>query len=160
MIESNKPESVLPPVEKSLQVSLPVEAAFNLFTQGITTWWPLATHSVGLAEAESCHVEEHEGGRVYEIKKDGTEAPWGTVLAWEPPHRFMMSWHPGRDENTAQELEVRFETEGEGTRLELIHRGWEIFGDKAKETREGYVSGWDIVLGHYLTQMKAVSATP
>ncbi len=160
MIDANKPESVLPPVEKSIQVSLPVEAAFNLFTQGITTWWPLATKSVGQAEAESCHVEGHEGGRVYEIQKDGSEAPWGTVLAWEPPHRFMMSWHPGRDENTAQELEVRFETEGEGTRLELIHRGWEILGDKAKETREGYASGWDNVLGHYLTQMKAVAANP
>lgn len=160
MIEANKPESVLPPVEKSLQVSLPVKAAFNLFTHGLTTWWPLATHSTGQAEAESCHVEEHEGGRVYEIQKDGTEAPWGTVLAWEPPHRFMMSWHPGRDENTAQELEVRFETEGEGTRLELIHRGWEILGDEAKVTREGYVSGWDIVLGHYLTQMKVVAANP
>ena len=97
---------------------------------------------------------------MYEIQKDGTEAPWGTVLVWEPPHRFMMSWHPGRDENTAQELEVRFKSEGEGTRLELIHRGWEILGDMAEETRIGYDSGWDNVLEHYLTRMKALIANP
>ncbi len=157
-MDAKKAESALPPVEKSLLVSLPVEAAFNLFTRDLTTWWPLATHSVSQAEAVSCHVEEHEGGRVYEIQEDGAEAPWGTVLAWEPPHRFMMSWHPGFDENAALELEVRFETEGEGTRLELIHRGWELLGEGAKETREGYVSGWDMVLGHYVTQMKSVAA--
>ncbi|MBW8012110.1 MAG: hypothetical protein FVQ83_12865 [Chloroflexi bacterium] len=157
MIDANKPEVVLPPVEKSIQVSLPVDAAFKLFTQGLSTWWPLASHSVGLDKVESCIVEEHEGGRVYEIQKDGSEAPWGTVLAWEPPHRFMMSWHPGRDENTAQELEVLFDAEGEGTRIELIHRGWETLGDKAKETREGYITGWDTVLGNYVTQMKAIA---
>ena len=148
MIDANKPASVLPPVEKSIQVALPVEAAFNLFTQGFTTWWPLAAFSVGAADAVSCHIEEHEGGRVYEIDKDGTESPWGVVLAWEPPHRFMMSWHPGREEDTAQELEVLFEAEGDGTRLEVSHRGWEVLGEKGAEFREGYVTGWEIVLGH------------
>lgn len=158
MIDAKNPESVLPPVEKSLQVSLPVEAAFKLFTQGLTTWWPLGTHSVGEAETVSCHIEEHVGGRVYEIQKDGSEALWGTILAWEPPDRFKMTWHPGRDESTAQEIEVRFKKEGEGTRLELTHRGWEILGDKAKETRAGYVSGWDKVLGDYLIRVKAAAA--
>ena len=160
MIDTHKLESVLPPVEKSLIVSLSVEAAFNLFTQGFSTWWPMVTHSVGLAETISCHVEEYVGGRVYEIQKDGSEVLWGTILAWEPPHRFIMSWHPGRDENTAQEVEVRFENEGEGTRLKLIHRGWETLGDEAQKTREGYVSGWDMVLGNYLNQMKTVIANP
>lgn len=135
-----------------------MDAAFNLFTKGMSSWWPLISHSVGEAETVSVHIEEHEGGRVYEIQKDGSEAPWGTVLAWEPPHRFMMTWYPGRDENTAQELEVLFEIEGEGTRVELIHRGWEALGEKGKETRAGYVTGWDTVLGHYLTEMKTVTA--
>ena len=157
-MDAQHAENLVAPVEKTLQVPLSVEAAFNLFTRDLTTWWPLASHSVGLAEAKTCHVEEHEGGRVYEIQEDGTEAPWGTVLAWQPPHRFMMSWHPGRDATKAQELEVRFEAEGEGTRLELIHRGWELLGEAAQETRDSYVSGWDIVLGHYVTQMKAVAA--
>lgn len=155
MIDAKNPESVLAPVEKSLQVSLPVEAAFKLFTQGLTTWWPLATHSVGGADTLSCYVEGRVGGRVYEIQKDGSEELWGTILAWEPPQRFVMSWHPGREESTAQEIEVRFHKEGEGTRLELIHRGWEILGDKAKEIRANYVSGWDKVLGHYTTRVKA-----
>jgi hypothetical protein len=30
----------------------------------------------------------------------------------------------------------------------------------AEETRAGYMSGWDNVLGHYLTRMKAVIANP
>ncbi|MCH7664038.1 MAG: hypothetical protein IH859_09260 [Chloroflexi bacterium] len=70
----------------------------------------------------------------------------------------MMSWHPGRGEETAQELEILFEADGDSTRLELIHRDWKILGDKAAETREGYITGWDIVLGHYLTQIESVAA--
>jgi len=158
MIDANKPASVIPSVEKSILVALPLEAAFKLFTQGLTTWWPLATHSVGAADAVSCHIEEHEGGRVYEVDKDGIESPWGVVLAWEPPHRFMMSWRPGRGEDTAQELEVLFEAEGDGARLKVIHRNWEILGEKATETRAGYITGWDIVLGHYTTQIETVAA--
>lgn len=161
MIDANKPGFTIPPVEKSIQVALPLEEAFNLFTTGLSSWWPLAIHAVRQDDDDvvSCKIEEHEGGRVYEIHKDGSEATWGTVLAWEPPQRFMMSWHPGRDENTAQELEVLFEAEGEGTRLELIHRGWEILGEEAEKTREGYITGWDDVLGHYLTQIESVAAS-
>ena len=56
MIDANKPATVIPPVEKSIQVALPVEAAFKLFTQGLSTWWPLAAFSVGGGDAVSWGV--------------------------------------------------------------------------------------------------------
>ena len=37
----------IPPVEVSISVSLGVAEAFSLFTDGIGTWWPMQTHSVG-----------------------------------------------------------------------------------------------------------------
>lgn len=158
MMDANKPESKLSPVEKSIQVTLPLEAAFNLFTAGISSWWPLASHSVGEEDTLSCHIEEHQGGRIYEVNKDGSESTWGTVLAWEPPKRFMMSWHPGYESEKATEVEVLFESEGAGTRLVLIHRNWEMLGERAEKTRASYLTGWDLVLGRYLTEMEAVTA--
>ena len=71
------------------------------------------------------------------------------MLAWEPPHRFVMSWYPGHDATDATELEVRFGAEADGTRVDLEHRGWERFGAAGAERRSGYDSGWGDVLGYY-----------
>jgi hypothetical protein len=60
------------------------------------------------------------------------------------------SWHPGRDPDTAQEVEVRFEPAEGGTRVELIHRGWEVLGPEAEQLREDYEGGWERVLKHYV----------
>jgi hypothetical protein len=152
MINEQLSESVLPAVKKSVTVGLPVEEAFRLFTSKIHTWWPLATHSIGEEQTETCILEEKEGGRLYEVQKDGSEKEWGTILVWEPPRRFITSWHPGRESSTAQEVEVVFTAEGQGTRLDLSHRNWELVGANAKETRKNYVRGWDYVLGLYLDE--------
>ena len=73
-----------------------------------------------------------------------------TVLVWEPPRRVAFTWHPGREPNDIQQIEVQFAPGDEGTRVTLIHRGWEFFGAKAAMYRAGYNVGWDDVLSHYL----------
>ena len=40
-------------VRKTIRVPCSVERAFALFTDRITTWWPLETHSLGEARAVS-----------------------------------------------------------------------------------------------------------
>jgi uncharacterized protein YndB with AHSA1/START domain len=139
----------IPPVEKSVLVSEPIEEAFRRFTAGIGTWWPLHTHSVGEKETEAVVFEEREGGRVYERLRDGHSTVWGTVLAWEPPRRFVMTWHPGREADGAQQLEVKFTALEDNTRVDLVHRGWELLGEKAEETRAQYDKGWDSVIDYF-----------
>ena len=73
-------------------------------------------------------------------------------MAWMPPHRLVVTWHPGREADTAQELEISFAEVAEGTQVNLLHRGWEILGEQAVKARKGYVTGWDFVLGHYITE--------
>jgi uncharacterized protein YndB with AHSA1/START domain len=146
----------IPPVTKSIDVNLPVDAAFRLFTEGLGTWWPLRTHSVGEARAATCKLEGRMGGRLYEILEDGVEVDWGTILSWEPPNRLVFSWHPGYNSDQAQEVEVTFEPYAAGSRLYLIHRGWEKRSAEHPEVRDGYDSGWDIVLERYLSQAEAL----
>lgn len=137
----------IPPIEMSVSVACPVADAFQLFTQGIDSWWPRARYSVAQQEGATCVFEPGIGGRLYERLEDGEEHEWGRVLAWEPPNRVVFSWHPGRSPETAQEVELRFLAAGEGTRVELVHRGWERFGVGAEETRGQYIEGWGFVLG-------------
>jgi DNA-binding transcriptional ArsR family regulator/uncharacterized protein YndB with AHSA1/START domain len=137
-------------VRKSIVVACPVEHAFRIFTEQMGDWWPFEGHSLFDEKAETVVFEPRAGGRVYERTADGEEGLWGTLIGWNPPRGFRMTWHPGRDEETAQELELRFSAEGEGTRVELVHTGWERLGDRMAEIGGHYDEGWDVVLGHYV----------
>ena len=140
----------LAPVIKSLVVALDPPAAFELFTAGLTRWWPLATYSCAGAVAREVTIEPRVGGRVIEYANDGSAAPWGTVLAWEPPNRFAMTWHPQTDPAQATRLEVRFSGADEGgCRVELAHDGWEARDEAAAAVRERYDGGWIAVLQRY-----------
>jgi uncharacterized protein YndB with AHSA1/START domain len=132
-------------IRKSITVERPIEEAFALFTDGIAGWWPLETHSIHQERATSLTLEGRVGGRLYEVSDEGEEGLWGTVTVWEPPHRLAYTWHPGREEETSQEVEVRFIPDGGGARLELEHRGWE----RAPQSRGHYDTGWEVVLGRY-----------
>jgi uncharacterized protein YndB with AHSA1/START domain len=136
-------------IRKSVTIDRSVEDAFRLYTEQLATWWPLSTHSVEKENVETVIFEAHEGGRFYERAKNGDEHAWGTILVWDPPRRIVHSWHPGRGEDTAQEVELTFKPDGDGTRVELVHTGWERLGDRMRETMASYEKGWDKVLGRY-----------
>jgi uncharacterized protein YndB with AHSA1/START domain len=138
-------------IRKSVEVGVPVETAFRVFTEQAGSWWPLATKSVGQEEAVDLIFEPEVDGRVYERLRNGDEHEWGRILAWEPPHRLALTWHPGRGPETSQEVEVRFSPVDGGARLELEHRGWERLVATAEEIPEHYVSGWDAVLAEFVS---------
>lgn len=144
------------PVRKSIVVAAPRETAFRVFTQGFGRWWPLATHKIGAAVAVDAVVEPRVGGRWYERGADGTETPWGEVLAWEPPARLVLAWRIGADWRCHPELhtevEVRFTAEGPGrTRVDLEHRLLDAYGEKAGEMRAGFdaEAGWGSLLATF-----------
>jgi uncharacterized protein YndB with AHSA1/START domain len=143
-------------VRQSAVVAVPPARAFTVFTEQMSSWWPLETHTIGAAPAAATVIEPHEGGRWYERAADGSECEWGRVLAWEPPHRVVLAWQVSADWQADPELhtevEVRFEPEGEGrTRVELEHRGLEAFGARTDEMRGvfGSEGGWPGLLHRF-----------
>jgi len=133
-------------VRKSVLVDADPETAFRVFTEQIESWWPLRTHGVFGDDADRLSFEE---SKLVERAKDGREAVWGEVVAWEPPTRVHFTWRPGFDDDKADtEVEVTFSAEGDGTRVELVHTGWDKLADGAT-SRAGYDSGWVGVLEAY-----------
>lgn len=106
MMKQQVKHEQIEPVRKKLEVKLPAEDAFRLFTEGINKWWPLVTHSVWGEGAESCYFEGWVGGRIVEVSKHGEESEWGKVLVWEPYTRVSFQWYPDRTPETAQEVTV------------------------------------------------------
>lgn len=141
-----KTDRAIPPVVKERTVALPPATAFELFTERMTDWWPVATHSIAGDRVAAIRFEGRVGGRVVEVADDGAEWAWGEVLAWDPPHRFLMSWHPNPAPQASSLLEVRFAPVEGGTTIVLEHRGWEEFGEPGGLMRQDYDAGWDVVL--------------
>ncbi len=133
------------PIVKTITVDLDPERAFALFTDGIDTWWPLDSHSIGGSRSVRCVLQCRAGGDVYEVLDDGTRHDWGRVTAWEPPSLLRFTWHPGRSAETEQVVEVVFAASSEGCTVTLTHSGWEALGSEADKTRQGYDTGWDRV---------------
>jgi len=146
-------QTVVEPVHKTLVVDCSQERAFEVFTREIGTWWPLDKYSIGDTKITEVVFEEAAGGRVFERHEDGSEDDWGKVLAWDPPSSFAMAWSPGSDPQKATHLEVRFAAEGDGTRVDLVHTGWEILAERAEESRNGYNGGWETVLEYYTRKL-------
>lgn len=143
--------TTIEPVCKQRRVPLDQQRAFELFTDSMATWWPLGTHSCGGEDADDIRFEGRIGGRVVEITTDGTEYAWAEVIAWDPPHRFALAWHPVPEPLAATIIDVRFTTlDDGGTQIDLVHNAWEELGDElGRTTRAGYDTGWDHVIGEF-----------
>lgn len=139
------PESI-PPIRRSVSVSWDQETAFQRFTANFGSWWPSRTHSIGGEKIQRIVFEPHPGGRIYEEHQDGRRFQWGEVILWEPPNRLKFTWHPSRDPSTAQEVEIEFLKEGNGTKLQLTSKGWERWGKGARRARRAYDVGWGYIL--------------
>jgi Activator of Hsp90 ATPase homolog 1-like protein len=143
-----KPGSAIAPVVKTITVKCTPEEAFRYFTEAIGKWWPLATHSCVAFASEfkdhpvSVMFERRIGGRIFERERSGKEHEWGTVASWNPPKQVTFTWYPGRDQSTAQQVEVAFSAVEGGTRVVLTHSGFENVEDGEAE-RKGYNEGWE-----------------
>jgi uncharacterized protein YndB with AHSA1/START domain len=145
-------ETALEPIRRTITVQCSLEHAFRTFTEGIGSWWPVGSYSIGIAQDVTgapvdVVLEPRTNGKLAEVAADGTETSWGEVLLAEPPHRLVLKWQPGSKHPT--EVEVRFSADGDATRVELEHRKWEIYGEEAEAARDGYANGWPEVLARY-----------
>jgi len=133
-------------VRRSITVNASPQHAFAVFTEQLADWWPLETHSMKAPDGrpDTAIFEQRVGGRVYERTGD-EEHLWGYVTAWEPPSRIGLDWRVN-PKNPPTDIEVTFTPEGKGTRVEVVHSGWERFGENAQESFESYNGGWVPVL--------------
>ncbi len=145
-------------VQRTITVEASQEHAFDVFTRGMSSWWPMATHHIAEAAMEAAVIEERAGGRWYERGVDGSETEWGRVLAWDPPERVVLAWHLDADWQydpspaAASEVEIRFVPESPTrTRVELEHRGLEAYGPRAEEVKAsvGGDGGWSGLLASF-----------
>jgi uncharacterized protein YndB with AHSA1/START domain len=144
-------------VRLQIVVAAPIERAFRVFTEQFDRIKPRDHNLLDVEIAETV-LETSVGGHAYDRGVDGSECRWARVLAYEPPHRIVISWDISpqwRIETNLRktsEVEVRFISEKpDRTRVELEHRnldrhgaGWE--GERDAVASEG---GWPLYLRRF-----------
>jgi uncharacterized protein YndB with AHSA1/START domain len=139
-------------VRRQVVVATSPARAFEVFTAGMTSWWP-PDHHIGSAPIDEIIIEPREGGRWYTRHTDGSETSTGFVTAWAPPERLVLTWQIGADwkydPRLITTIELRFIAEAaDRTRVELEHRDLERFGGEAERMRQVFEApgAWDTTL--------------
>jgi uncharacterized protein YndB with AHSA1/START domain len=144
-------------IRKSIVVDAPIERAFKVFTEGFGSFKPPDHNLLGVAVAATV-FEPRVGGHLYDRGVDGSECRFARVLAYEPPHRVVISWditpqwQLETDPDKTSEVEVRFTAESpDRTRVDLEHRNLERHGSGWEGVREGVGGddGWPLYLQRF-----------
>lgn len=144
-------------VHASIVVDAPLERAFAVFTADFGRFKPAEHNLLGVEIAETV-FEARPGGDLYDRGVDGSECRWARVLAYEPPHRVVLSWNISpqwqieTDPAKTSEWEVRFVAETDArTRVEIDHRNLDRHGDGWEAVRDGvgHDQGWPLYLARY-----------
>ena len=142
------------PVRKTVRVTAPLAHAFEVFTAGLSRWWP-REHGVGKKPIARVLMEPKLGGRWLEFAEDGTETTVATILAWDPPHRLVLAWQINAqwqpDATAGSEVEISFAADGpNATQVELLHHKFETLGpDGGASMRRDVDGGWPSLIEHF-----------
>jgi hypothetical protein len=71
-------------VRKSIDVPVPPDRAFEVFTAGINSWWT-REHHVLSGELKDIGIEPKVGGRLWQENDAGATCDWGRVLTSSLP---------------------------------------------------------------------------
>jgi uncharacterized protein YndB with AHSA1/START domain len=144
-------------VRREIVVEAPAERAFRVFTERLDEIKP-RDHNLLSSDIEATVVEPRAGGRIYDRGADGSECERATVLAFEPPERFVFSWNISTswqlepDASRRSEVAISFLREGpHRTRVVLEHRHLERHGEGWEGMREGVggEGGWPLYLDRF-----------
>lgn len=95
-------------------------------------WWPQLT------------LEPEVGGGFLEIWSDGDQQEkrtTGTVTAWEEEQLIELDWSDdGWGFQT--EVSIALSPEGSGTRIAIVHSGFEAAGPRGAELSRAHQDGW------------------
>jgi len=150
-------------VHLEIVVDASINRAFRVFTEDFDRIKPREHNLLGVEIAETV-FEPRVGGHVYDRGVDGSECRWARVLAYEPPHRVVISWDISpqwrieTNPDRTSEVEIRFIAESpERTRVELEHRNLDRHGEGWEAEREsvGTEGGWPLYLRRFGDLLKA-----
>lgn len=133
---------------RSVLLPITPHAAFKLFTEQITAWWPAERRHTD-DPASTLHL--FADGRFFERASDGREIELGRVIEWLSPHRIVLDFYIATGPTHPTKVEIQFTADGSGTRVTIIHAPTPKSESLWNERAPRYERSWEMVLAALLT---------
>jgi uncharacterized protein YndB with AHSA1/START domain len=130
-------------IELSVLLPLTPAQTFELFTGQISAWWPPDRRHLNDVNSQLFLLAS---GRFFERASNGVELDLGRVRLWDPPRRIVLDFYVGTDAAHPTEVDIRFEAEGDGTRVRVKHRPREDSTGLWDKRVAIFARSWDAVL--------------
>ena len=123
--------------------------------------WQVLTEEGMVEQWLGCMGYKAEIGTIFYMQQDPAKRAGGDtsgathceLLALDPPRHMVFSWYYPDMPKT--EVLITLEAAGVGTRVALVHTGWDQYdGDQIKAIRDALAGGWG---SHVLPQLKRVA---
>lgn len=141
-------------LNKSIEVDLSTEQAFNAFINELTLWWPKA-YTWSKDKLMEISINAIPGGHCTEMGPNDFRCDWGTVSQVTYGDHISIKWQisalrvPEPDPDKASEVQIYFrKVNDKRTRIELKHDKFKNHGSGYEEYREAMDAeqGWDYIL--------------
>jgi hypothetical protein len=130
-------------INHSVLLPLAPAEAFDFFTRQISLWWPADRRHLNDANSQLFLLAD---GRFYERASNGTELDLGRVRLWDAPRRIVLDFYMGTDAAHPTEVEIRFDAESDGTRVNVNHRPLDGSAELWDKRAGIFVRSWESVL--------------
>lgn len=148
-------ETRLEPLVFEFSLACDVEHAFTTWTAKMDRWWP-KDHSKSGDLNTTVSLEGHVGGRILE-RSDGVEFEWGRITEWDPPNKLAYLWYIGSTPSQPTLVELSFDDVAAGTKVRLVHSGWNVFGNHGLDRRTDNRLGWASVLETFQAEFERLT---
>ena len=132
-------------VERSIVIDAKPERVWQSWVDEINAWWT-EPYYIDAERVTGLRIEPRLGGLF--IEEWGQDAGYviGQVIEWLPPQRLAYTWAEKSWGGITTLVRLEFLPEGSGTRLALVHDGFERVPEGADQ-RAGYENGHGDLLG-------------
>ncbi|ALO67508.1 hypothetical protein AS189_14690 [Arthrobacter alpinus] len=131
------------PCEQSVIIDVPVDQAFDGFSDSVHLWWPVAEQSVFGEGSHVAILRDH----LVEESEDGDEVIWAEIQEWDSPGLIRFHWTLGDENLGSNDVDVKFETANESmTRVTI---SWEQVLDQQSDSENAFTCDWSLILSRY-----------
>ena len=141
----------LPEFIHTVSVPVPIDQAFEGFTDYIHLWWPVNVYS---HFGPGSHVSFSQG-QLLEESEEGEQHLWGAVVDLDVPARIVLDFSLGMESAAPTKLAFEFADSGTGTAVTVRHGGWAR--GSAGEAQYARYARWPEVIAYYARFMGAHS---
>ncbi|MFC8304947.1 hypothetical protein ACFUCV_14940 [Specibacter sp. NPDC057265] len=134
----------------SVILTVPVDQAFDGFTDGMHLWWPVSEQSMFGAESHVALLRDH----VVEESDEGQEVVWADITEWQLGEFIRLHWVLGQEQYGSVDVDIHFEALHDGqTRVRVIT---EQNTQRQDQEEDVFICDWPLILSRYARFMGGV----